>query len=85
MRVKPGGVRTSRGVLPLILLCGVCVNCGRATDDVFYATVDTPGKPQLVTIEVRDTNNVTIAPVGPMDAFGCASIARSAKGVLYSV
>jgi DNA-binding beta-propeller fold protein YncE len=52
---------------------------------VFYATVGSPDKPQLITIEVRDTNDVTIAPVGPMDAFGCASLARSAQAVVYSV
>lgn len=71
--------------LPLILLCAVCVNCARATDDVFYATVDTPAKPQLVRIEVSDANDVTITPVGPMNAFGCASVAQSAEGPLYSV
>ena len=81
MRTKSWRIRRLSGILPLAVFCVVSVDCGRTTDDRFYATAD--GK--LLTIEVRDNNRVAITPVGPTVAFGCASIARSAMGVLYSM
>jgi DNA-binding beta-propeller fold protein YncE len=38
-----------------------------------------------LSVEVGDRNKVTITPIGPMDAVGCASLARSPSGTLYSV
>jgi len=81
MRVKDGLVRHFCGLVPLAVLCAASLNCGQGTADTFYANADNT----LLTIEVRDGNQVTIAPVGPTGAFGCASIARSATGTLYSV
>jgi DNA-binding beta-propeller fold protein YncE len=48
---------------------------------LLYATV--PGK--LVTLEIRGVNKLTTTVVGDMGAVGCASLARSAAGVMYSV
>ena len=80
MRGNDGLVWRVRGLVPLAVLCIASVNCGRGAADTFYANAE--GK--LLTVQVRDSE-VTIAPVGPTDAFGCASIARSATGSLYSV
>jgi DNA-binding beta-propeller fold protein YncE len=81
MDVRLESVPTARRIAPLALVCALCVGCGAATDDAFYATADN----KLITIEVRDTNNVTVTPVGPIGTDGCASIVRSPSGVLYSV
>jgi len=80
MRMTDGLVRRFRRLVPLTVLCAASLNCGRATTDTFYANAD--GK--LLTVQIQDSK-VTIAPVGPTDAFGCASIARSGDGKLYSV
>ena len=66
-------------------LCVASINCGRATDDLFYGTVAGPAETKLVSINVRDASQVTITPIGPMGTFGCLSIARSTDGTLYSV
>jgi DNA-binding beta-propeller fold protein YncE len=81
MDTSRGWVTTVSGVLPLALLCAMCVNCGRATDDVFYAIADN----KLITIEVRDVNDITTNVVGPTGSEGCAAIVRSPSGALYSV
>jgi len=80
MRLKDGLVRRFCGFAPLALLCAASVNCGQGAADTLYANAG--GK--LLTVDVRD-GKVTIAPVGPTDAFGCAAIARAATGALYSV
>jgi DNA-binding beta-propeller fold protein YncE len=62
------------------LMCAVSAACGEATD-AFYATADN----KLITIQVRDTNDVTVTPVGDLGAEGCGAIGRSPSGALYSV
>ncbi len=63
------------------MLVAPALGAGKPMDDSLYATV--PGK--LVTFEVRGINKLTTTVVGEMGAFGCASLARSAAGVMYSV
>ena len=71
-----------------VLLCAATVACGQTMDDALYATVPgqtatAPGR--LVTLNIRGINKVTTTVVGSMDAVGCASLARSTAGVMYSV
>jgi len=82
MRVTRAGVRTCAGLVLAGIVSGVGVGCGQAApDDSLYATV--PDK--LVTINVRGINQVTTTEVGATGAFGCASLAQAAGGVMYSV
>jgi DNA-binding beta-propeller fold protein YncE len=62
------------------------IGCSQATiDDSLYATVPTKtGANQLATLEVRGINKMTTTVVGAMGP-GCASLARSTSGVMYSV
>jgi hypothetical protein len=71
------------GVVGSMALLWAAVSCGHSIDDSFYATDQRGGK--LFTIEVRDVNKVTMTDVGPLGTDGCASIARSTTGVLYSM
>jgi hypothetical protein len=66
-------------------LGALCTDCGHAADDAFYAIAESPASPQLIRIETRGVGNVTIRAVGATGAFGCASIAQSATGTLYTV
>jgi hypothetical protein len=68
-------------IVSMALLCAATVNCSRKTDDLLYATV--PDK--LVTLQILGINKVTTTVVGTMGAPGCASLARSAAGIMYSV
>jgi hypothetical protein len=82
MRVALSWVRVFSSVVVAGLLVGSSIGCGQAaTDDSLYATV--PDK--LVTLNIHGVNKVTTTDVGTMGAFGCASLARSAAGVMYSV
>jgi DNA-binding beta-propeller fold protein YncE len=54
--------------------------CGAAQEDAFYAT----GGDKLLSISVRDGNQVTIAELGSLEP-GCGSLARSPSAVLYSM
>jgi hypothetical protein len=57
-------------------------------DASLYAMVPdkVPGVPgRLVTLAVHGVNKVTVSIVGPTGEFGCASLARSSAGALYSV
>ncbi len=88
MRGTSGGVRTAGRIASVALLCVTTVACGRATDDALYATVPDKapgGSSILVTLQVRGVNKLTTTAIGPTGAFGCASLARSAAGVMYSV
>ena len=81
MGVTRAWVRVCGSIVLTGLLGGASVGCGQAPDDLLYATV--PGK--LVTLEIRGVNKLTTTVVGEMGAVGCASLARSAAGVMYSV
>jgi DNA-binding beta-propeller fold protein YncE len=81
MRVQRAGIRTFGGVVLAGLLSGASIGCGQAMNDSLYATA----AGSLVTLDVRGVNKLTTTVIGKMGAPGCASLARSAAGVMYSV
>lgn len=85
MHVKSGSVRRLLHTAAIAAVCGLCVDCGQAADDAFYAIAEAPASPKLIRIEARGVNKVTVTQVGPTGAFGCASMAVSTSGTLYSV
>jgi DNA-binding beta-propeller fold protein YncE len=85
MRARGMSHRTVGMVLLGVLVAG-SAGCGQAMDDAIYATVpDKTGGSQLATLQVRGVNKVTTTVIGAMGAPGCASLARSSAGVMYSV
>lgn len=73
-----------------VAMLGAAAGCGQTTREVvspaiFYGTVGNPAEGKLVSIEIGDAGKVAIASVGAMGAFGCAALARSSAGELYSV
>jgi DNA-binding beta-propeller fold protein YncE len=81
MRVTGARLRTFSSVVLAGLLGGASIGCGQAIDDSLYATV--PDK--LVTLSIHGINKTSTTVVGATGAFGCASLARSTAGVMYSV
>ena len=79
----------ARGILPMAVLCASTFGCsGRAARSVdrFYGIVNSPAADgKLISIEVRDQNDVTITPIGAIGTYGCTSVALSSQGTLYSV
>ena len=69
------------GIVSTTLVCAATVTCSRTTADLLYATV--PDK--LVTLQILGINKVTTTEVGAMGTAGCASLARSAAGIMYTV
>jgi hypothetical protein len=66
----------------LLVVYGAASGCGQAsTNDVLYATV--PDK--LVTLSIHGISKTTTTVVGATGAPGCASLARSNAGVMYSI
>ena len=78
-----------RAILSMAVLCVSTIGCsGRAARSVdrFYGIVNNPAADgKLVAIDVRDQNDVTITPIGAIGTYGCASVALSKDGTLYSV
>jgi hypothetical protein len=76
-------------VVPTVLLCASTLGCSGSTArtvDRFYGIVNSPAADgKLVSIDVRDQNDVTITPIGAIGTFGCTSVALSSQGTLYSV
>jgi len=69
-------------------LCAATAACGSTTDDALYATIpgETAAAPgRLVTLEIKGINKLTTNVVGSFGAGGCASLARSSSGTIYSV
>jgi len=88
MCVTRAWVRSLTRVVLAAVFAGASIGCGQAIDDSLYATVPdkTPGVPgTLVTLDVRGINKLTTTVIGATGAFGCASLARSSAGVMYSV
>ena len=88
MQTKRGRFTLTRGIVPIAVLCASTIGCsGRArTGDRFYGIVNSPAADaKLVSIDVRDHNEVTIAPIGAIGTFGCTSVALSKQGTLYSI
>jgi len=79
----------ARGILPMAVLCASTFGCsGRAARSVdrFYGIVNSPAADgKLVSIDVRNQNDVTITPIGTIGTFGCTSVALSREGTLYSI
>jgi DNA-binding beta-propeller fold protein YncE len=78
-----------QAILLLAVLGAATAGCsGRATRGVdrFYGVVNSPAPDaKLVSIDVRDQNDVTITPIGTIGTFGCTSVALSKEGTLYSI
>ena len=74
MQTKRGRLTAVRGILPMAVLCASTIGCsGRATRSVdrFYGIVNSPAADgKLVSIDVRDQNDVTITPIGAIGTFG---------------
>jgi hypothetical protein len=89
MRTKRARYTAVLGMVPPVLLCASTLDClGRTarTVDRFYGIVNSPAADgKLVSIDVRDQNDVTITPIGAIGTFGCTSVALSRQGTLYSV
>jgi len=71
-----------------LILCAATAGCSQTNDDSLYATI--PGESaaapwRLVTLDIRGINKLTTTIVGSFNAGGCASLARSTAGVMYSV
>ena len=73
----------------MAVLCASTIGCSGSTArsvDRFYGIVNSPAADgKLVSIDVRDQNDVTITPIGAIGTFGCTSVALSSEGTLYSV
>ena len=84
MQTKRGRLTAVRGILPMAVLCASTMGCsGRAARSVdrFYGIVNSPAADgKLVSIDVRDQNDVTITPIGAIGTFGCTSVALSRAG-----
>jgi hypothetical protein len=89
MQTKRGQRTAARRILLMAVLCASTIGCsGRATGSVdrFYGILNSPAADgKLASIEVRGQNDVTITPIGTIGTFGCASVALSSQGILYSV
>ena len=89
MRLTLGWVGTFVRAASVVLLCVAAVGCGQQSMEAsLYATVpgQSPTAPgRLVTLDIHGINKVTTTIVGSMDLPACASLARSAAGVMYSV
>ena len=88
MQTKCGRLTAIQRILPVAVLCVSTIGCsarGR-TVDRFYGIVNSPAADgKLVSIDVRDQNDVTITPIGAIGTYGCTSVALSKEGTLYSV
>jgi len=73
----------------MAMLCASTLGCSGSTArsvDRFYGIVNSPAADgKLVSIDVRNQNDVTITPIGAIGTFGCTSVALSKQGTLYSV
>jgi hypothetical protein len=77
-----------RGILLIAVLYGSAIGCsgGARGVDRFYAIVNSPAADgKLVSIDVRNPNEVTITPIGTIGTFGCTSVTLSREGTLYSI
>lgn len=81
MRVKSPRLRDGCGAAALGVLAVLLASCGSSTDDAFYATANS----KLIRVEARGAHDVTITAVGALGAVGCAAMARSPNGGLYTV
>ena len=89
MLTTRGRLTAVRAGVLIAALCAFTNNCsGRATRTVdrFYGIVNSPAADgKLVSIDVRDQNDVTITPIGAIGTYGCTSVALSKEGTLYSI
>ena len=89
MPTKRARLTAVLGIFPMAVLCASTLGCSGSTArgvDRFYGIVNSPAADgKLVSIDVRDQNDVTITPIGAIGTFGCTSVALSSQGTLYSV
>ena len=89
MRTQRARLMAVLGMVSSAFLCASTLGCSGRTArsvDRFYGIVNSPAADgKLVSIDVRDQNDVTITPIGTIGAFGCTSVALSKQGTLYSV
>ena len=89
MLTTRGRLTTVQASVLITLLCAFTSGCsGRGTRSVdrFYGIVNSPAADgKLVSIDVRDQNDVTITPIGVIGTYGCTSVALAKGGTLYSV
>jgi len=89
MQTKLGRLTAVLGIFPMAVLCASTLGCSRSparSVDRFYGIVNSPAADgKLVSIDVRNQNDVTITPIGAIGTFGCTSVALSSQGILYSV
>lgn len=88
MQRKRGRLTVMPGILLIAVLCASTFGCsGRGGSvDRFYGIVNSPAADgKLVSIDVRNQNDVTITPIGTIGTFGCTSVALSKDGALYSI
>lgn len=83
MCARSDWTRSLCGIVSAALMGAACVGCGQPSNDLLYSTAGPEGK--LMTFDIRDVNKVTTTVVGLMGTEGCASLARSSSGVLYSI
>jgi hypothetical protein len=81
MSVRHGRIRRFHHLASVLALFAASAQCGTTPDDRFYASATADGR--LLAVEVGDT--ITVTAVGAMGTPGCASLALSADGTLYSV
>jgi hypothetical protein len=74
--------RDVRGILPMVVLLGASLGCRKAPER-FYATAE--GGTKIIQIEVQGDHQISTKVVGPTGSVGCASLALSASGTLYSM
>src|ERR1044072_2961365 len=89
METTRGRLTAALGMLLMAVLSAFTMGCsGHAARGVdrFYGIVNSPAADgKLVSIVVRDQNDVTITPIGAIGTYGCTSVALSKEGALYSV
>jgi hypothetical protein len=89
MQTKRGRFTAVRAILPVAVLCASTMACSRSATrsvDRFYGIVNSPAPDgKLVSIDVRNPNDVTITPIGAVGVYGCTSVALSSQGTLYSI
>ena len=71
-----------RMILPVVALLTLSLGCQKTTDR-FYATAE--GGTKIIQIEVQGDHQISTKTIGPTGTVGCASLALSTSGTLYSM
>jgi DNA-binding beta-propeller fold protein YncE len=71
-----------RTLVPVLVALAATLGCQRSTDR-FYATAE--GGAKIIQIEIQGDHQISTKVIGPTGIPGCASLALSAAGTLYSM